>query len=126
MANEPLVLGRANGEWRVMFLFEPDPVKQVGGQNVVPTPATRLADDAVTRIPLLEDVAQKGLSQAEKNALDAGTLAYRVKSFRAPEGMNLVALAAKVVHDYNTVYIPLFDAWYADRYKRAGYRIPLT
>lgn len=111
MANEITVLERTGRRTlRALFLYPIPTPKQVGGQNVVPTPSAGLPD-----------IAQAVLAQAEKDALDAGTAAWDAVTFHpAANQTNQERLAA-----LRRIYASRqadFDADYQRRYQFAGLR----
>jgi hypothetical protein len=117
MADEILVLeGDGNGtRYELLMLFPISTPKQVGGQNVIPTPVER--DDAnVALYPFTL------LTQAERDALDAGTSYYVRRQFGKIPGLTnpqLVALAqamyASIADEIETAYV--------NRYAHIGVRI---
>ena len=67
MANEITALEGSGSNYTLFFLITIGTPKQVGGINVVPTPANDGAQD------LLPGVAAAVITQAERDALNAGT-----------------------------------------------------
>lgn len=99
--------GNGAGEYRVLFLYPIAAPKQVGGSNVVPTPAPT------------EGVIADLLSAGEVNALNTGTSAYEVINY----GPSPTKTGAELVAELQTLYVDrkaAFDADYASRYKYIG------
>ena len=99
----------------LMLFAIPTPI-QIGGTNVVPTPATSGGD---SNLPALADVI---LSQAEKDALDAGTSMFHITVFKRNVSLSDPAQATIVRAIYATQKIEA-SRRYSLRYDRAGTRI---
>lgn len=111
MANEILAMERQpDGDYELVFLYPIPTPKQINATNVVPTPSSTL--------PALAVLA---LSAGEKSALDAGTAAFGVISFKRDPALTGGALLAKIQSLY-TLRKNAFDADYALRYEFAGNR----
>ena len=115
MANEILALEKRGARQHVLFLFPVAAPIQIGGVNVVPTPATR---DAVSVLP---PIAETIFTAQEKTDLDNGDLVFESISFRPVDGMTGPQVLAKVQALYAT-RLARFNATYADRYGFAGNR----
>ncbi len=119
MANEITILeGDGSFRFNLFFTFPIASPKQVGGFNVVPTPAT----DPVTGDNALPTIADAVLTVAEKTALDNGTAAYKVVQFRKNASLSsgqLLTLARQMYADELTD----FNRWYAQTYLHAGTRV---
>lgn len=116
MANEITVLEIDGRRAQLLFLFPIPAPAQVGGVNIVPTPATGPAGE-----DLLPGHATKILATAEKNDLDAGTLAFEVIGFVIGSGLTGQQLLARARAIYASRKAE-FDSDYADRYSRLGQR----
>lgn len=120
MANEILALeGDGDRAYTLLFLFPiaaPVQVTPPGGsaQNVVPTPSATLP-------PL----AALLLSAAEKNALDAGTLAWQLTTFAPEAGLTGGPLVARVRELY-AAQRTAYQAAYQARYRYIGQRVTPT
>ena len=115
MADEILALERRGNRQNVLFLYPIAVPTQVGGSNVVPTPATV---DAISVLPAVADAV---LTAQEKTDLDAGTSAYEAVSFRPSPSMTGPEILAQVQGQYAD-RLALFNATYAARYEFAGQR----
>jgi hypothetical protein len=118
MANEITIL-EGNGSFRfgLFLIFPIASPQQVGGANVVPTPATN--DDGTSALPPMADTV---LAAAEKAALDAGTAAYRVIQFRKDPTLTGAQLLALVRQKYAEEEAD-FSRWYSQTYLHAGQRL---
>ena len=108
MANEITVLsGNGRGVFDVLFLYTITTPKQVGGVNVIETPSSTLPK-----------FAPEILTQAEKDALDAGTTAFDVIQFQKQSGLTgaqqsaqlkeiFASAEARFNDDYNLRYLHL-------------------
>ncbi len=117
MTNEILIM-EGNGSFRfsVLFLFPIVSPAQVGGSNVIPTPATN--PDATTALPF---VADRELSPVEKAALDAGTLAFKVVPFRKDPTLSPAQLTVQVRQLYADE-LATFNRTYIQTWLHAGLR----
>lgn len=86
MANEMTVLsGNGRGIYDVLFIFTIAAPKQIAGVNIVETPSSTLPK-----------YAPEILTQAEKDALDAGTTAFDVIQFQKQSGLTGAQLTAQL------------------------------
>lgn len=106
MANEIGVV-RVNDDntLTLVFLYPIATPIQVGGQNVVPTPATSGG------VSQLDPVVDRMLTTLEKTALDTGTLAYEMFQYNYDPGATPAqslakaqALYARRLTEFNTRY----------------------
>ena len=114
MANEITALecsGEDQKSISVVFRYDIPTPKQVGGSNVVLTPSAGLPD-----------LAARVFTQAEKDALDAGTAAFEVKDFFDKTGLTGPQLVTRVKAAYATANAA-FQAAYTARYRFAGTRV---
>lgn len=113
MANEITVLDGdgTDNNYNLLFLFPIATPKTAGGSNVVVT--------ASSTLPALGAAI---LQQAEKDALNAGTSAFRLVSFKKDTSLTLQQLQTKVREIY-AAQKTVFDAWYAQAYQHVGTRI---
>lgn len=109
MAQEIVALEENGGEISALFLIPITTPKQVGGVNVIPTPSAGLPA-----------IAAAVLTQGEKDALDAGTSLFEIRSFRR-QGISGAALLAKVQAVYALAAAEA-NAAYNTRYALAGSR----
>ncbi len=117
MAKEITILeGDGSFRFNLFLTFPIASPKQVGGANVVPTPATNA--DATSALPLIADQI---LDAAEKAALDGGTAAYRVIQFRKDASLTNPQLLALVRQKY-AKELADFNMWYSQTYRHAGQR----
>lgn len=121
MANEITACERRNTSLMLFFVYLISSPRQVGGQNVVPTPATG-TDSVGNPVSLLPSIVQKVISQAEIDALDAGVAAWETVSFRLIEGATGAELATEARRIYASKK-SVFELTYAERYQYAGIRI---
>lgn len=111
MAGEIIVLdGNGRDEYNIALLFPIAAPEQVSGANVVPTPA-----------PEAGSLLAQCLTTLEKDALNAGTLAYEIISFQKAAAATALELTARVQEIY-TQRRGTFNAWYANRYQFVGTR----
>ena len=111
MANEIVVLeGNGQGDYQLALLFPIAVPKQIGGTNVVPTPA-----------PEAGTVLDLCLTTPEKAALNAGTLAVGFISIHKDPALSGAALTARLQEVY-VAALAEFQAAYTARYQFVGTR----
>jgi len=118
MADEILVLEGQAGDppaYKLLMLFPVASPKQAGGANVVPTPVPKAEAGTVTE-PF------SWLTQAERDAIDGGTSAYRIVRFRKDAGLTNPQLIARVQEMY-AAQLADFEADYTVRYAHIGVRV---
>jgi hypothetical protein len=114
MANEITVLeGNGAEVYSMLFLYPIAAPKAINGTgvNVVPTPSSGLPYVATVK-----------LSQAEKDALDAGTSAFEVTTFSRIAGMTTPQLIGLAQALY-AARLAEFTARYTERYRYVGVRL---
>lgn len=126
MANEITVIGRVprTGKYRLFFRYDLTAPVQVGGTNVVPTPATQRpsADNPTpTAGDALPPVVQAALTAQEFADLDAGDAAFEIVTFHPDEGLTNPQLLARARQVY-AARKAAYEAEYALRYQNAGLR----
>lgn len=112
MANEIRILeGDGDNNYQVLFLFPIGTPRQVNGVNVVPTPATTLSGMAATvaALPTMDVTA----------ALNAGTMAYEIVSFRKDSAATNAQLIARLQAIYASKVVEAGRV-YTLRYQHAG------
>lgn len=105
------LVGDGGNRYPLLFLIPIETPKQIAGANVVPTPSSGL-----------DSTAAAILSQAEKDELDAGTLAFRVVTMGKDASLSAAELAAAVQERYAEAK-QKFDEWYAAAYRHVGLRV---
>ena len=120
MANEITALEGSRDNYTLFFLVPIATPIQVGGSNVIPTPADAGVDD------LLPPVAAAVITQAERDALNAGTSMWVTRSFRIVDeaGLRLtnLQLQTRARELYAVAKVEELAA-YNDRYEFSGIRI---
>lgn len=111
MANEITALQGNNGSYTLLFLFPIASPAQAGGANIV--------EKASASLPAH---AQAILSQAEKDAIDDGTLAWEAIDFQTSPGMTNPQLAARAREMYASRKAA-FATEYASRNRWLGQRL---
>jgi len=116
-----------NVKWSLFLLFPVDTgvggwrtPAQVGGANVVPTPANEGADPA--NPSLLPDIVDAVITAGERSALNDGTAVYRLVQFQRPDGMTGAELATRAQAMYAAMQTTV-QAEYDTRYEFSGSRI---
>ncbi len=121
MANEITVLEQgANRSAQLFFIYPIASPAQVGGSNMVPTPATG-QDNLGNSVSVLPDIAERVLTPPEKASLDAGTSVWEIVTFRPAVGLT----GAQLITEARRVYAAnksAFDTRYLRRFGRAGQR----
>ena len=111
MANEIIVMEQDNqGNFSLCFLYPIATPKQVNGTNIIVTPSSELPA-----------IAAAVTTVGEKTALDNGTGAFQITSFKRDPTLTGPALLAKVQAVY-ALRKSEFDARYAAQYELAGNR----
>ena len=114
MANEITVVGANGRDVQLLMLFPVAvPAVDSDDQAVVPTPSTGLPA-----------VAAAKLDQTEKDALDDGSMVFKVYKMGCPAGMSAAALLAQAQANY-AIAATAIAAEYGDRYQflpRVGQR----
>lgn len=111
MANEITVGERtARNAMTLLFTFPIAAPKQVAGENVVVSPSAGLPTNVAGVI-----------SQAEKDAMDAGTLAFETISFQYDPEMSGPELLARARQIYAS-RLQAFSARYTARFQHTGSR----
>lgn len=111
MANEIIVMEQdGQGTFLLCFLYTITTPKQIAGTNIVVTPSSQLPA-----------IAAAVTSAGEKTALDNGTGAFEITSFRRDPALSGAELLAKVQAVY-ALRKAEFDARYSAQYEFAGNR----
>ncbi len=119
MPKEITALEGSGESYTLFFLIPIVSPLQVGGSNVIPTPANAGTDD------LLPPVAAAVITASERSALNAGSLMWITQSFRiVDEGtrLNSIQLRARARELY-AVAKTVELAAYSIRYEFSGTRI---
>lgn len=117
MANEITIMEGVSFRFSLFLIFPIATPVQVGGANVVPTPATD--PDGNSALP---PIANSVLTIAEKTALDGGTAAYRVIQFRKDASLTNAQLLTLVRQKY-AEELAKFNQQYTQTYRHAGLRV---
>ena len=118
MADEILILeGDGGFHYDLLLIFPIASPAQIGipPANVVPTPTS------VDGVSVLSATAAASLSQAERDAFDAGTSAFRVVSFPKNPNFNNPQLLVAVRAEY-AAQLARFTRWYDQTYLHSGAR----
>ena len=123
MANEITAIEGSGRNYTLLFIASiPSPI-QVGGSNVVPTPANENGNPA--NPSTLGPIAEAIVTQPEKDALNAGTAIY------GTQNLNVYADGVKLTNQQLAARArAIYAAWkaqaladYAARYEFSGIRI---
>lgn len=96
--------------YNVIFFYQINPVVQVNGITVAPTPSSQL--------PTIVELLQL-MSQPQKELLDLGNLAFEVVSIARHKGENLAAMMAKLQKQWEAREQQFIDNFRA-QYQRTG------
>lgn len=116
MANECIVRSHRNGLWSLYFWYDIPPAqrKQIGGQNVVPTPSSSID-------PVLISGPTPVITAAEQVMLDAGEAVLYPHTFRPDPSLDLDGKKAAARGIRTQKAQEALDE-YKDRYQHVGVR----